>query len=90
LRRVGNIEGDVGVALGGVGCLVAVGVHEPAPEPPPTACQPVIAPDSKSSTTIVLGRARHPMRTELRANTASAATATALLRPRTPGRAPRC
>jgi hypothetical protein len=31
LRRIGQVEGDVGIALGRLGRLVAVGVHEPAP-----------------------------------------------------------
>ena len=31
LGRIGDIEGGVGIALGGIGRLVAVGVHEPAP-----------------------------------------------------------
>src|SRR4030095_12773359 len=86
----GTSNGALGSLWAGSGGLWPLEYTNQRPEPPPTACQLVIAPDSKSSMTIVLGRAWHPTRTELSATSTASAAATALLRPLTPRRAPRC
>src|SRR5512132_1370687 len=86
----GTAKGTLGSLWAGSGGLWPLEYTNQPPEPLPTACQLVIAPDSKSSMTIVLGCAGRPMSTKLRAtNATSAATTTAFLRPRTSLMAPR-
>ena len=69
----GRSNGTFGSLWAGSGAFWPSEYTNQPPEPPPTACQSVIAPDSKSSTTIVLGRASHPMRNETSAATSPAA-----------------